>query len=139
MVVILTGDEILARGLELAGFDRDRRQIRVNREQNVSRFKSHYGSEPIVYAQIWEDLQTTTNLEACIDMKKADIDSFLLAIFFLKCYEVESLLAGRFKICEKTARAKIWYFVKKIQALKHEKVITMIVFTIICSYILAPY
>jgi hypothetical protein len=38
-----------------------------------------------VYTQICEDLLKTTILEAHIDMKKAGIRSFLMALLFLKC------------------------------------------------------
>ena len=56
MVVLLTADELLRKGLELVGFDCSRQQ-RVCRATNLQRFKGHYGSNPVVYVQIWEDLQ----------------------------------------------------------------------------------
>jgi hypothetical protein len=58
MVVILTTDEILRKGLELVGFD-CRRQQNVSWPKNLERFRAHYGSDPVVYSQIWEDLQVT--------------------------------------------------------------------------------
>ena len=57
MVVVLTVDKILQRGLALIGFNHCR-QRSVSRATNLMRFRAHYGSNPIVYAQIWEDLQT---------------------------------------------------------------------------------
>jgi hypothetical protein len=117
VTVVLTADEILAKGLELQGFERTTRQSKASHSLNVSRFKSFYGSHPIVYAQLWEDLQTTAIPEARVDARTTTIDYFLMSLYFLKCY---------FKIGEKTARTWIWdFFIKKIQALKGEKVWSM--------------
>jgi hypothetical protein len=126
VTVVLTADEILAKGLELQGFERTTRQSKASHSLNVSRFKSFYGSHPIVYAQLWEDLQTTAIPEARVDARTTTIDYFLMSLYFLKCYPKESKLAGDFKIGEKTARTWIWdFFIKKIQALKGEKVWSM--------------
>jgi hypothetical protein len=65
-MLILTDDEVLTRGLELVGFGIDR-QERVKDEENVLRFTDHFGSHPRVYAQIWEDLQTTNIAAARVD------------------------------------------------------------------------
>jgi hypothetical protein len=118
-VVILTADEMLAKGLELHGFDRT---SKVSCSLKKSRFKSLYGSEPVVYAQMWEDLQTTAVQEARVDARTTTIDHFLMSLHFLKCYPRESKLAADFKISEKTVRKWIRHFTKKIQALKQEKV-----------------
>lgn len=48
MVVILTSDEVLRTGLEVIGFDHPRQTNVRRRETNLDRFKSHYGSLPIV-------------------------------------------------------------------------------------------
>ena len=112
---------MLTRGLMLAGFS-IRTQQKSSRLQNLRCFTSNYGSLPIVYAAIWEDLQMTDNPEARIDAKKADVDSFFLGIHFLKVYPRRELQAGLFKICEKTAAHLSWFFSLKIQALKNEKV-----------------
>jgi hypothetical protein len=122
--VVLTADEILSKGLELQGFERTTRQSKASHELNESRFKSFYGSKPIVYAQLWEDLQTTAIPEARIDARTTTIDHFFMSLYFLKCYPKESKLAGDFKIGEKTARKWSWDFIKKIRALKGEKVWT---------------
>lgn len=121
MVIILTANEFLRKGLEMVGFDR-RRQQRVKRATNIQRFKDYYGSRPIVYAQIWEDLQTTDIQDARIDSSKCCVESFLMAIHFLKCYPTEGVRAGTFNICERTARDWGWYYVRKVQALKKQKV-----------------
>ena len=52
-MLIRTSREMMARGLELAGFDQSR-QSNVRYELNLERFNSFYGTKPIVCAQIWE-------------------------------------------------------------------------------------
>jgi hypothetical protein len=122
VVFILTPDEILQKGLHLVGFD-DRRQQNVSRKTNLSRFKVHFGSLPVVYAQIWEDLQTTDVPEARIDTKKdLNVDNFLAAVNFLKSYRTEVERSGTFGVCDTTARKWAWFYATKIQALKKQKV-----------------
>jgi hypothetical protein len=120
MVVILTADEILSKGLLMVGFDVSRQQ-RVKRSTNLERFRSHFGSNPVVYAQIWEDLQTTDLPEARIT-DDATVDLFLTGIHFLKIYPTENERSGLFKLCTTTARKWGWYFSLKVQALKGKKV-----------------
>jgi hypothetical protein len=123
-MLILTDDQVMAKGLELIGFGVER-QARVKKETNVRRFKDGYGSAPLVYAQIWEDLQTTTIVAAHVAgthkyLVKA-FKYFMSALHFLTNYSTESQRGGRFQNCEKTCRDKGWEFVRKICALKAEK------------------
>ena len=120
-MLILTADDMLRKGLELGGFDRSR-QKKVRRAQNLERFRALYGSNPVVYAEIFEDLQTTEIAEARVDSDMICVDSFLMALHFLKCYPTENQLSGLFQICEKSARKWAWFYAKKIQALKQQKV-----------------
>jgi hypothetical protein len=87
-------------------------------EQSVLRFKSHFGSHPDVYAQIWEDLQSTADPEAPVNALDNDLDAFLIGLHFLKCYPRESKQAGMFNISERTVRKYNWHYATKIQALK---------------------
>jgi hypothetical protein len=128
-MLILTDDEVLAKGLMFVGFN-EQRQARVKYETNLKRFKDHYGSKPIVYAQLWEDLQLTDVLEARIPahitgnekaVEKA-FKHFMLALHFLTIYPTGSERAGSFALCEKTCGEKGWAFVKKISALKDAKI-----------------
>jgi len=50
-LMIRTTLEMMARGLELVGFDEERRQQSVRYDENLERYRSYYGSKPIVYAQ----------------------------------------------------------------------------------------
>ena len=126
MVLYYTPDEMLRMGLEVAGFDDLRRQ-KVNRATSVTRFKSYYGSTPLVCAVIWEDLVTAEIPEARIEPGTAP-SKFFLGMYFLKDYRTEEKLAGGFKTCEKTARKWAWYFARKIQALKAKKVSILLSF-----------
>lgn len=112
----------MERGLLFAGFDR--RRQRVRRETNLDRFRSAYGSNPVVLARIWEDLQKTTVPEAKISREATKhFDRFLMAFYFLNVYPTEKREAGIFKVDEKTGRKWRWYFVEKIRALKKQKIV----------------
>ena len=85
------------------------------------RFKVHYGSNPIVYVQIWEDLQMTMILVARIDSRKMDPETLLKAIHFLAHYLTEQEQTGISKICDKTGCSWSWFYIRKLQALKGER------------------
>jgi hypothetical protein len=57
-MLIATADEILRKGLEMGGFNL-RRQQSVKRTTCLKQFRALHGSNPIVYTQIIEYLQTT--------------------------------------------------------------------------------
>ena len=124
IIKIITPDQMLQTGLMLIGFKPCTVQ-KVSRSTNLKRFRAHYGSNPIVYANIWEDLCSSNNPDVQIDHTSngdVDISLFLMSIYFLRCYPTETCLAATFGICEKTARKWSWFFAGKIQALKTEKV-----------------
>jgi hypothetical protein len=125
-MLILTDNEILAKGLEFVGFGVER-QGRVKKEASIERFKSHYGSKPIVYAQLWEDLQTTNVAAArvppgTIKALLKEFKYFMSALYFLTVYTTEHQRSGNFDFCEKTCLEKGWNYVQKISALKAEKI-----------------
>jgi hypothetical protein len=117
MPLIVTPDQLLHQGLRLIGITNNRIE-NILRERNLERFRAHYGSNPIVYAQMWEDLQTN----ALIDSADTDLALFLMTIYFLKCYPTEAQLAATFHICKQTVRKWCWFYAIKIQALKELKV-----------------
>jgi len=104
---------VLRAGLSWAGFVAFR-QERVQEETNDKRFQSFYGSGASAVLKIYEDLFEE-------DCKVILLDSFM-AMHLLKNYPNESQLAGTFRVSEKTARAKCWATIKKIQDLKDKKV-----------------
>jgi hypothetical protein len=123
MLVVYTANEILSIGLSLTRIDAFR-QEKVDRETNLDHFRSLFGSNPVVYAQIWEDLQTTDIHDARIDgaTAKTGIRYFLMSIYFLKNYPTGPLQESSFRVSVRTAHEKNWFFLKKIQALKEQKV-----------------
>ena len=54
-------------------------KLNVSHETNVGRFKAFYGSEPIVYALIYEDLQFTDNPILSIVLRRQQIGSLPLS------------------------------------------------------------
>ena len=60
-------------------------------------------SNPIVYAEIIEDLQMTQIEKAHVHPKEMSVEKVLSAMNFLKCYQSEDVRSGQFKVSEKTA------------------------------------
>jgi hypothetical protein len=118
---ILAPDDFMSIGLEMVGFSIDR-QSRVKRSTNLKRFKSFYGSVPIVYANIWEDLLATDTAEARVSRQDASVRNYLSAIYYLKNYPTDERQSGQFKMCIKTSRKWAWFYAEKVQWLKVEKV-----------------
>ena len=120
--VILTPKEVLEIGLRLVNYS----EGRINRakiQTNTTRFKSHFGVNQIVAAQVFEDLQTSPNEDARLDEKKISIEYFLQALNFLYAYNTEKRREPMFDLSPKTMRDWVWYYVYKIRALKQEKIL----------------
>ncbi len=81
--VILTPKEILTIGLKLVNYSDGRISRAKKPDTNTKRFQSHFGCNQYVCAQMFEDLQTTNNVDAKLDDKKIVIDYFLQALNFL--------------------------------------------------------
>jgi hypothetical protein len=69
--VVLTPDEVLERGLKLVGFTIKQIQ-RVRENKNLSRFRTHYGAHPKVYAVLLTRLQETPNDNAHLEFGTSD-------------------------------------------------------------------
>lgn len=106
--------EIEQMGLEFAGFD-SRRRASAGEKLNVERFKAHYGVGPITVEALFNDL--------LVKFPDFDYRLGLMAMNFLKCYETEHVMAGRWKNCEDFIRPKVWEYVGKIQSLKASKIV----------------
>ena len=118
-MVIYSGSEILEMGLAWVGFNTN---SRAGRKTKLDRFKAHYGARPQIYAQLWLDLQNTDIAEARVNPKKEKFYYFMMSVHFLKSYKTRHGLAGTFKVHEDTAADWSWHFVRKIRAMKAEKV-----------------
>ena len=93
----------------MLGFTCQQRIKHVSRTINLERFRAHFGSNLILYAQIWEDLQTTLCGEAMITKKSAHLRYFLMAIHFLKYYSTELQLVAVIKISERIVQKWCWF------------------------------
>lgn len=124
-LLIVTDNEIINVGLMLVGYSEVMVE-RVKDEENKSRFRSHFGSSSIACAQLWEALQVTNTEAARVEGSQLELEKylryFLMALHWLKCYPTETQREALFNLNPKTCREWGWYFVKKIAALKNEKV-----------------
>jgi len=123
--LIVTAEEVLRRGLEMVGFTS--KQIDgVRRKKNLSRFRTHYTNNPLVYAILFHKLQTTDNEKANILHFFAKVgerkvfDYFFCAIHLLACYPKEEEAEGIFHISNVTWSNWSWDIVECILHLKPE-------------------
>lgn len=122
---IKTQDEVLARGLELVGYDADG-QAHVKRDTLVQRYRSHFGPNPRVHAILWSVLQSTEIAGAELaETERTDklFNMFLMTMYYLKTYNLESEVASRFGIHEQTVRKWTAFFINKIAPLIAEYVV----------------
>ena len=121
--VVLTPGEILRIGLRLVNYTHSRINRVKKKKTNTTRFKSHFGCNQFVVAQVFEDLQTSDNDEARLDKEKISIKYLLVTLNFLYDYQTELKREPIFDLSPKTLREWVWYYVPKLQALKHEKIV----------------
>lgn len=119
---LLNADEMLQIGLCIFGEDGTQPKP-VNRNTKLTRFRSLYGSNPVVYSEMWEAFQTTSDVAAQIDKKNLITKYFFMTLYFLKCYPREHELSVLFRVDEKTARRWIKFYVEKIQGLKYQTIV----------------
>jgi hypothetical protein len=102
--------EILAVGLYIAGF----KSQRLAKRTQIKRFKTMYGTYPIVVEQLWEQLQANQ-----LD-KKLKLDYVFWALFFLKKYPRQDELETKMNKDAVTLRKWIWTIIYGLQDLKAE-------------------
>lgn len=108
LIVVYSPDQVLQRALLLAGVG-EGRQAMQKRQTLLEDFKAIYGAHPMVLAQIWEDLQTTTNAQFRIKLGKykrrsVNLKNSLRANYFLKRYPTETERKVHFGNTQKTMR-----------------------------------
>lgn len=128
-IYIYTPDQVLRIGLKMVGVDCHRQKKQKN-STNLEDFRAHYCVDPIVCAQMWEDLQTTNIQEAHVDAKSVDnlnsgcnLKNFLRAFHFLMRYQTDREKKCSSGHASETIRKWIWYFVVKIGALRGMKIV----------------
>ena len=114
--------QVLTVGLTLAGFDLSR-SSNPESAWNLRRFKSFYGSSHAAIADLWEDLMMTPIDAARIDLDDDCLETFFVAMFFLKTYSCEHIMAGLYKHSEQAVRGYCRYYCAKVQALKDQVIV----------------
>jgi hypothetical protein len=125
---VRTAVEILEIGLLTRGYTQER--IAKNKPDRLNAwFQTSFGCSPVVVSAMWRDLQTTGIDDARIgdeaddDFIPISIYDFLNALEFLKCYLPEKKREGMTNLSAKTLRERCWYYIGKLQQLKHDKVV----------------
>jgi hypothetical protein len=114
-MMLLSPNEVLKLGLEYMGIlPRGKSYASRNLE-----FHQHFGLSPLDAASMWHDLMETDIAEAQVSEKEKSqkgYKQFMAAHFWLWVYpKNSSLLASRFKICERYSREEhIKKWVKRI-------------------------
>jgi hypothetical protein len=119
---------MLKRGLELARFNESRQNRR--HKTNDRRFRAHYGVGPKSLACLFNQLRGSIellvertageNLEQ--NPAKMSVKDFLMALNFLKGYNLEEEMAGSWNYDEKTVRIKVRAYTRWIQILAEIKI-----------------
>jgi hypothetical protein len=81
------------------------------------------GSKPNVLAELWVDLQSMNLPLARISGKDVNVNTFLMAMHFLKRYQAEKERSLLFKTNVQYARDWAWFFVGKVAALQPAKIL----------------
>lgn len=113
---IRTVDEMLVVGLGYQKYA-EHQVWKVKRETSNERFRKAYGADPHVYAQLWEDIQTTDTPEARLDPADRNIKYFFMTLHFLKKYDTEEDSASMFRMNDNYVRKYKWLYIDKIRAL----------------------
>ena len=122
-IVILSVAQVLESGLHLLGWTEKRLgHARRTHEANIDQYRSMYGINPYVMAQLCEDLQTTKIENARIDPKQIDIDKLHWTLHWLYRYPTEKERESIWHKSANTVRDAAWFYVEKIRSLKAQKI-----------------
>ena len=132
-----SSDEFLRLGLEWTGRE-EWRQKNSTLESRVEKYRAAYGVDPGTCTVIFVDLQTANDPNARIE--KPSPKFLLLTLNWLRVYGTEKNRAGLFGVAERTARDQAWLYTLALQALKGQKVCTMLSHYIaVTMYILTKF
>lgn len=138
----VTAEEFLDLGLSVWYTDGRLRTFRTKKSK-IGRFKEYYGMRPSLCATLWEDLQRTNTLEAKIDDAHLNPKHFLMALNTLKVslheyprfsvpccltifpqrYPTDNQRVGPWNISRDKGRDLVWYYLRKLQALKADVIV----------------
>jgi hypothetical protein len=103
---------MLSYGLSFVGFPCARQNVSTG--TNMKRFVSYYGVEPKTIVALFDDLKAKFTLF---------MEQYaLMSINWLKSYDTERVLAGRWGLSERTIEPKVKAYAKMIQSLKETKI-----------------
>ena len=102
--------DIFAYGLSLVGFGEDRQKC--SKELSLQRFRAHFGVDPKTIKKLVHLL--TLYCPGFV----VDLMCLFMAICWLRLYETESVMAGRWKRGEKFCRNTVRQYVLEIKKLK---------------------
>ena len=98
---ILSPADVTWRGLQYCGLGRGQQKA-MQLDTKVSAFNAHYGSSPLVVANIWSDLCSTTIEGARLKEEEKlgkGFKKFMLGLFFLWTYPKNmQLMKSRFNV-----------------------------------------
>jgi len=122
-MVVYTADELISIGLKLAGYSK-RRMRRAKCSTNERRLIDRCGPKPVSCAQVWEDLQTTSDPEAFLKKEhRHAVDCFLMSYHFVRHCPVETEWEAMCDEPTMKMRDWCWFFLEKTQALKRSKIV----------------
>jgi hypothetical protein len=110
---LLTEEEILSLGLKLVGFHQDFRQGVCN-DLKQRRFRAFFGIGPTALAELFADLSKI--------MPDIDAAKLLMTINWLKLYDTEHVMTGRWGFREETVRNLTRKYIETIHQLMPTKV-----------------
>lgn len=126
-IFIYTPAQLLRIGLKLLKVDPHKLKTQ-SYESRMADFKGHYGTQPIVLARMWEDLQTILHAPLKATRPEnlnsgANIKYFLRAAHFLMRYQTEVERKVATGNTQKTVRKWTWFFLEKICELRDHKIV----------------
>jgi hypothetical protein len=101
-------------GLSLVGFTTSRQQVRD--ELNEDRFRAFYGVGTMALHALFNEIKQRHEQE------KIGEKDFLMCMNWLKLYDTEHVLAGRWELHEETVRNKVKKYAKLIANLSSDKI-----------------
>ena len=110
---IMTADDILVYGLSFVGFGEERQRVVI--ETSVHRFKAHYGPEPRTVKDLLSDL--------CNEFPDTSFKELMMGLNWLKLYDIESVLAGRWNYDESVCRDKCRETMRHIQSFRERLIV----------------
>ena len=110
---IVTADDILNYGLRYVGFGEERQK--VVEKTSVDRFKAHFGPEPRTVKDLMSDL--------CTEFPDTEFKELLMGLNWLKLYDIESVLAGRWNYDESVCRSKCRETTRRIESFREKLIV----------------